>query len=303
MSSSSLVRQLFDGPLDFVGDLHGEIDALRALLGRLGYDADGRHPEGRRLVFLGDLTDRGPDSPAVVDLVRRLVEANRAQCVLGNHDLNLLLGEEKHDNRWFFGKHSSLDNSGVTTPAVLADDIRRNEILRFFRTLPIALERDDVRVVHACWSGTMIDIARPAECAVALHDEFTRRIQEEQRNRPPLDPVERELEQQNRNPVRLLTSGPEQRAARPFEASGKLRHEERVSWWTSYREQPLCIFGHYGFFADQSPPIARAICVDYAVGKRWRERRHSENLLKFRTRLAAFRYPDRTLHFDSDLCL
>lgn len=66
-NDSPLVQPLFDGPLDIVGDIHGEIDALRSLIRHLGYDDDGTHPDCRRLVFVGDLTDRGPDSPAVVD--------------------------------------------------------------------------------------------------------------------------------------------------------------------------------------------------------------------------------------------
>ena len=45
-----------DGPLDVVGDVHGELDALLALLAHLGYDADGGHPEGRHLVA-GDLAE------------------------------------------------------------------------------------------------------------------------------------------------------------------------------------------------------------------------------------------------------
>jgi hypothetical protein len=68
-----LIRELFPAPIDVVGDIHGEIDALRALLEHLGYDTGGRHPHGRRLVFIGDPTDRGPDSPAVLELVRDLV--------------------------------------------------------------------------------------------------------------------------------------------------------------------------------------------------------------------------------------
>ena len=100
----TLIQPLFDGPLDIVGDVHGEIEPLRSLLGHLGYGGDGEHPQGRRLVFVGDLTDRGPDSPAVVDLVQRLIASGRAQCVLGNHDLNILLGHRKHDNNWFFGE-------------------------------------------------------------------------------------------------------------------------------------------------------------------------------------------------------
>ena len=68
----SLIQPLFDGPLDIIGDVHGEIDPLRSLLRHLGYDDGGLHPDGRRLVFVGDLTDRGPDSPAVVNLIQRL---------------------------------------------------------------------------------------------------------------------------------------------------------------------------------------------------------------------------------------
>ena len=143
-------QDLFDGPIDIVGDVHGEIEALESLLRTLGYE-DGLHPEGRRLVFLGDLTDRGPDSPTVIDFVKTLVDAGNAQCVLGNHDLNILLDHRKHENHWFFGGESSLDGSGEPTPAVLADDTIRQKVLDFFRSLPLVLEREDLRIVHACW--------------------------------------------------------------------------------------------------------------------------------------------------------
>ena len=102
----ALVRELFDGPIDVVGDVHGEIEALRALLGRLGYDGTGRHPDGRRLVFVGDLADRGPDSPGVVRLVRRLIDNGRAQAVMGNHEFNAIKaaheGRPKPDLSWLF---------------------------------------------------------------------------------------------------------------------------------------------------------------------------------------------------------
>ena len=63
--TASLVQNLFAGSIDVVGDVHGEIEALRTLLTRLRYGPDGSHSDGRRLVFVGDLTDRGPDSPAL----------------------------------------------------------------------------------------------------------------------------------------------------------------------------------------------------------------------------------------------
>ena len=62
-----------EGPLDIIGDIHGEIDALRVLLTRLGVDL-ARRRAPRHLVFVGDLVDRGPDSVAVVQLVADLVD-------------------------------------------------------------------------------------------------------------------------------------------------------------------------------------------------------------------------------------
>jgi predicted MPP superfamily phosphohydrolase len=174
--TDALVRDLFDGPLDIVGDVHGEIDALRNLLHQLGYSDDGLHPEKRRLVFVGDLADRGPDSPGVVALVQNLVESGAAQCVLGNHDLNILLGDRKHDNHWFFGEKFALDAADEPTPAVIADETIRDRVNQFFRTLPLALERDDLRVIHACWDDEMIEVARRSTDAVALHQEHAERI-------------------------------------------------------------------------------------------------------------------------------
>lgn len=85
-----------------VADIHGEVGALDALLERLGYTPDGRHRKGRRLAFLGDLVDRGADSPAVVERVAEMVVGSRAQCVLGNHELNLLTDARREGNGWFW---------------------------------------------------------------------------------------------------------------------------------------------------------------------------------------------------------
>jgi hypothetical protein len=297
MSSNSLVQSLFDDPVDIVGDIHGEIEALHDLLGKLGYAADGAHREGRRLVFLGDLIDRGPDSPAVVAEVKRLVESGRAQSVLGNHDLNILLGEKKGDNHWFFGEPWSLDGSDTPTPAVLADDCIRKTVVDFFRTLPLVLEREEMRVVHACWDEAMVDSIRHATDVEAVYRRYDDQIRAEHASRPELDEVDRGLERQNRHPVKVLTSGKERRVDTPFRASGKLRHEERVRWWETYAG-PACIFGHYGTFKDETPRRGRAICIDFGVGKRWMERIPSAFAAKFRAKLGAVRLPEKVLILD-----
>lgn len=313
MPEESLVKPLFDGPLDVVGDVHGEIEALGVLLRHLGYSAHGIHPRGRRLVFLGDLTDRGPDSPAVVRLVGPLIERGLAQCVLGNHELNLLLGLRKDGNGWFYGEAAErLDRDGQPVPQAPADGSVRQAALALFRKLPLVLERPDLRVVHACGLPEAIERVRNLSDVAQASRSFKNAIERELR--PGVDAGERKLALQNRNPVKVLTSGPEQRTER-FYANGKWRDEGRVPWWEHYGpEQPFCVFGHYWRLRmskddegealfDQSRLYAalgpgRALCLDYSVGKRYRERLAGVQPGSFRTRLAALRWPERLLVFD-----
>ena len=86
------------GPFDIIGDVHGCFDELAELLAQLGYavstGADGRinvvSPSGRKVVFLGDLIDRGPRVVDVLKLVMEMVDAGVALCIPGNHDVKLV---------------------------------------------------------------------------------------------------------------------------------------------------------------------------------------------------------------------
>ncbi|ARP72834.1 polynucleotide kinase-phosphatase [Streptomyces pluripotens] len=73
------------GPFDIIGDVHGCSAELESLLAELGYQ-DGEHPQGRTAVFVGDLVDRGPDTPGVLRRVMSMVAAGNALCVPGNHE-------------------------------------------------------------------------------------------------------------------------------------------------------------------------------------------------------------------------
>ena len=83
-------RKAEHGPFDVIGDVHGCAEELAELLAALGYGlASGgvwRHPQARQLVFVGDLVDRGPKSPQVLQWVMDSVHAGTAWCVPGNHD-------------------------------------------------------------------------------------------------------------------------------------------------------------------------------------------------------------------------
>ena len=291
-----LVKKLPDGPVDVVGDVHGELDALKQLLNVMGYSDFDVHPEGRKLVFVGDLTDRGPDSPGVIDFVDQLITEELGYCVLGNHDLNLLLREKKHDNGWFFGNEFEYEEQHI--PQALADDSSRAKTIDLFQRLPLVLERDGLRIVHAHWDQESVDAVRGKSNAVEVFQQHALRIQT-QCDKDSVDEIDTGLLHQNDNPVKLLTSGPEQRVEVPFEASGKMRYEERVKWWKGCddADDSLTVFGHYSLEQDV-PRSGSAVCCDYGVAKRYQERIAPDFNGTYQLRLGAIRIPERVIIFD-----
>lgn len=101
------------GPFDIIGDVHGCYDELKELLSQLGYQPreDGvlHHAEGRKAVFLGDLVDRGPKTPEVLQLVMSMVSSGTGLCVVGNHDAKLLKKLKGRDVRITHGLKESLE--------------------------------------------------------------------------------------------------------------------------------------------------------------------------------------------------
>lgn len=300
------LADLPEGPLDVVGDVHGELAALDSLLTHLGYRPDGTHPRGRRLVFLGDLIDRGPDSPGVVRRVADMVEGGAAVMVMGNHDLNAIAERTKKENTWLFA-HDEVHPSETK-----ATDRERDEILAFLRRQPVALQRPDLRVVHACWHDAALSALVEARDPVESLNTHRARIKAACAGVE--DQAERNLRNQNENPIKIITSGPETRAAAPFFAGGKTRMETRGPWWNQYDCEPIVVFGHYwrvpvpklrpddGLFGaapvNSMLGMGKAICIDYSVGGRATERRNGPEGGPFLGRLAALRWPERELVFD-----
>ncbi|WP_392840000.1 polynucleotide kinase-phosphatase [Streptomyces sp. LN500] len=107
------------GPFDIIGDIHGCSSELESLLGKLGY-VDGAHPEGRTAVFVGDLVDRGPDSPGVLRRVMSMVSAGNALCVPGNHENKLgryLKGRKVQHTHGLAETIEQLDREDAKAPA------------------------------------------------------------------------------------------------------------------------------------------------------------------------------------------
>jgi protein phosphatase len=113
------------GPFDVIGDVHGCRSELVSLLTALGYDvaydgegraAGARHPEGRKVVFVGDLVDRGPDTPGVLRLAMGMVREGDAFAVPGNHENKLVRALRGRDVRVTHGLAESLAQLALEPP-------------------------------------------------------------------------------------------------------------------------------------------------------------------------------------------
>ena len=143
------------GPFDIIGDVHGCFDELVQLLQLLGYEVhpreplvDGagfavRGPEGRKIVFVGDLVDRGPRTPAVLWLVMSMVKTGLALSVRGNHDDKLLRKLQGREVRLTHGLAESMAQLSHEPPGFL--DRARD----FLETLPSHYVLDDGKLVVA----------------------------------------------------------------------------------------------------------------------------------------------------------
>lgn len=332
----SFIQQAFTGPVDIVGDIHGEIAALEQLIQVLGYDRNGHHPEQRKLIFVGDLCDRGQDSVAVIKRVKQLVDEGYAQCVMGNHELNLLTDTLREGNGWFFGSPHQDDLKPFDSIQASIKD--RQWILDFLNSLPLALESEQLRVVHACWHQGSIDQLRnsgftslgEAYANFAQHTALDLQalginelIQNEQQQYQHQfkDPAatlpllqhlaEKELREQMHNPIRVITSGAEKIALEPIYAGGRWRMIDRVPWWDSYTDQIPVITGHYwrNFKStEEKTGLLKSIDALQWYGQQQNVfcvdysvgKRYLDRQqgVAFRHRLGALRFPENILSFE-----
>jgi hypothetical protein len=287
-----------EGPIDFVGDVHGCADELEALLETLGWEHDGRsfRHASAFAVFVGDVVDRGPAVRRSLALVRAMVEAGRAELLLGNHEYNLIGHFEpahpdsdrqtlrRHTPRAVANLRATLD-AYADAPEALADDVA------WLRRRPLCLELPSVRAVHACWDEARIAPLRERPEGFVLTDADWLACS------LPGHPVRRTVDRLLNGTVQTLpegvtfrdTHGIERRQVRtkfwgprsgrdrlgelvidrrelrrellevPVAATGG---EGRVAYGEG--ERPL-FFGHYWFRGRPRPVRANLACLDYSA--------------------------------------
>ena len=148
---------------DLIGDIHGCASSLRLLLERLGYQNHGgvyRHAR-RKAIFIGDLLDRGPRIRETVHLVHAMVSAGEAEIVMGNHEYNYLCYKtplREDPNRYLRvhnPRHQRIVQETLDQYANHPQD--EKDMLSWIREMPLYIEKENLRVVHACWHRTLIN--------------------------------------------------------------------------------------------------------------------------------------------------
>ena len=290
---------------DIIGDVHGHANKLEGLLRLMDYeeiDGTWQHPE-RKVIFVGDLIDRGPWQIASVMIAKRMVEGGHAHVVMGNHEFNAIAyatpnpnkpGDflRTHQGEWAaknFGQHEKF------LEAVVEGSDLHLEIIRWFKTIPLWLELDGLRIIHACWDPKAMD--------------------QLQRKLGPNNTVTDELMvtmstkgHQDYHDLEILIKGPEIKMPDGFKYKDKdeiVRSSARYAWWDAeastfdiaaripgnctamdgtpfpklpsepippdnpapYGDTIPLFFGHYWCTEDDEIISDHAMCVDYSAGR------------------------------------
>lgn len=298
---------------DIIGDIHGMADKLEGLLLKLGYIArdGGYRQEGHSVVFVGDFIDRGTQNRRVIEIVRNMVDSGNAYAVLGNHEYNAICYHSPiPGTSEYLRSHNSahLKQHQHFLDEYPLGQHDTNEVLEWFKTLPLFLELDGFHVVHACWDQEAINQLKPyLDGNNALRSEFI--AESATKGTKLFDTIERVLKGIE---VKLPDDAPS------FEdKDGTKRRELRVKWWshsdgTSYQkmaigydeeviaripgdrspkidqlviydnEKPV-FYGHYWLTGTPGLQSGNACCVDYSAG-------NGGNLVVYRYNLADHRY-------------
>lgn len=150
---------------DIIGDIHGYAEPLRRLLDGLNYRETGGtycHPEGRKVVFLGDYIDRGPEIRETLQMVKAMVDDGQALAVMGNHEYNAVCFHTSDGNGDYLRSRTFDDGKNVVQHQATLDAFAGREDewdgwLSWFRQLPFALDLGGLRAVHATWSPSKLE--------------------------------------------------------------------------------------------------------------------------------------------------
>lgn len=240
-------------------------------------------------MFVGDLIDRGPGVRATLELVKAMHDQKSALVVVGNHEYNAVGYSTMVDgHRLRQLSPPSLKQYRATEKEFQSDPDEWLKYIDWFKQLPVYLEFNQFRVIHACWSQRHIDFLQDRRLA-----DFDFLQQSALRGSA------------EHNTIEVLLKGPELKLPHGvsyLDKDGHRRENIRVKWWRRiesntyrslslpeqryapeimaippgpelewdiYPEESKPVFiGHYWLPNTEKPkPFGNVICLDYSVGK------------------------------------
>ena len=279
--------------IDLIGDIHGYADKLEALLVKLGYEKKKgtyTHPD-RKVLFVGDYIDRGPQIKETLAIVRAMVEAENAIALMGNHEYNALCFHYKETEGGHLRKHDikNIIQHYETLKQFQNRQKEYDNYIEWFKTLPLYYETDNFRAVHACWDEGHIHYLQQHLKNGQLTDEL---IYESVKNGTALnDAIEDTLKGKELKMPNGLSFK---------DKDGAKRTNIRIKWWedpskmtfknisveaiADLPEQPIDIttlknkdyygvdsktvfFGHYWLKGQPSIYRDNICCLDYSIAK------------------------------------
>ncbi len=279
--------------IDFIGDIHGYANELEALLQKLGYAKKSgayAHPE-RKVVFVGDYIDRGPQIKETLEIVKAMVDTENAIALMGNHEYNALCFHYQETEGGHLRKHEikNIIQHYETLKQFQNKQKEYESYLEWFKSLPLYYETDSFRAVHACWDNKNIQYLRDNLINDRLTDDL---IYQSVKIGTPLN---RAIDQTLKGKEMKMPSG-------NFftDKDGTKREDIRIKWWENpaqmtYKsisiepidhlpEQAIVIselksldyypkddkkvfFGHYWLKGEPSLYKENICCLDYSVAK------------------------------------
>lgn len=247
---------------DVIGDIHGYASELIKMLNKLGYINDGNgffHPDNRIVVFTGDYVDGGNENLEVIDIVMKMVKRQSAKAILGNHDFNIICFNKNvpGSNTQYLRKHSRANSLQCLTTQSEIDlkPEKGKAALEFLMSLPLWLELDGLRFVHAHWDTEAMK-------SLSLYMNNDNILSE-------YGYFKASAGQGEYGDARSsILSGPEIECKPYRDRFGIERKKDRLKWWNnnqSHNNIPI-FFGHYAM----KPPlkiINNTICVDAGIAK------------------------------------
>ncbi len=279
--------------IDLIGDIHGHANKLEELLQKLGYVKKGvaYSHQDRKVLFVGDYIDRGPQIRETLDIVKAMVDGENAIALMGNHEYNALCFHFQETEGGHLRKHliKNIIQHFETLKQFQNKQKEYEAYLDWFKTLPLYYETDTFRAVHACWDNKNIEYLKKKLDKDRLTDELI--YQSVKKGTVLNEAIEQTLKgKEMKMPEGLFFT----------DKDGTKRTEIRIKWWEnpsqmtfkSISVEPIEIlpeqsideselkslayynnkdkkvfFGHYWLKGEPSLYKENICCLDYSVAK------------------------------------